>query len=184
MITKLSNWIIGQVNSARILILLALLILFNSFVFPFFIVHFGPGEGKPLLDSLFGFNPDQASYLLFQYGEIGRKGYIITLAVVDTIYPFVYGGLLALILSWLLKNTGSEHSPLQKTNLLPVAGMVFDFLENLGIMAMLVRFPREVNALAVYSSLMGMAKWILVIITVLFAVVWAAWGLIGFLKRR
>lgn len=137
-----------------------------------------------MLDTLFGFSPDQASYLLFQYGETGRKGYILTVAVADSLYPLVYGGLLVLMLSWLLKTTGFEKTPLQKLNLLPLSAMVFDFLENAGIIAMLIRFPGEINALAGYTSLVGMAKWILVTLSIVFTIGWAVWGLMSFLKRK
>lgn len=184
MISKFSNWLIRQANGLIILILMALLMVFNHFLFPYFTVHFGPGEGMPLLDTLFGFRPDQAHYLLSSYGEAGRQGYITTLAVVDSLYPFVYGGLMALSMSWILKMTGFQGTPLQKLNLLPVTAMLFDFLENAGILSLLTQFPQKIPFLAGFTSIMGMAKWVLVILSILIIIGMAFWGLIRFVRRK
>ena len=102
----------------------------------------------------------------------------------DILFPFVYGGLLALINSWLLKMNGLGGSSLQKLNLLPLAAMLFDLLENAGILSMLRAFPEQSNALAGYTSLMGMAKWVLLIICILLVIGLAIFGLIAFLKRK
>lgn len=184
MITRFSNWLIRQAIGLNILILIALLVAFQQFLFPYLITHFGSGTEHPILDTLFGFSPDQAHFLLFKYGEAGRQGYITTLLAGDILFPFVYGGLLALINSWLLKMNGLGGSSLQKLNLLPLAAMLFDLLENAGILSMLRAFPEQSNALAGYTSLMGMAKWVLLIICILLVIGLAIFGLIAFLKRK
>ncbi|MEE4177792.1 MAG: hypothetical protein V2I46_09800 [Bacteroides sp.] len=184
MISKFSNWLLRQANGLIILILIALLVVFNRFLFPYFIVHFGPGEGMPLLDTLFGFRPDQANYLLSSYGEAGRQGYITTIAVIDSLYPFVYGGLMAFSMSWTLKMTGFHGTSLQKLNLLPVTAMIFDFVENAGILGLLKLFPHKATALAGFTSIMGMAKWVLVFLSILIIIGLSVWGLISSLKRK
>lgn len=138
-----------------------------------------------MLDLLFGFSPEQAYAIISAYGEAGRSGAIITTAIADSIYPFVYAGLLALAISWFLNSIALKNQKWQYLNLLPFAALVFDFIENAGIIAMLGSFPRQMDVVARIASAAGMLKWTLVVISIIALVLVILWGRIRpFFKKQ
>jgi hypothetical protein len=167
-----------------VVVFLVLQLFFNFWVFPFFTRQFGPGEGQQMLDLMFGFSPEQAYTIISDYGAAGRSGAIKTTAVADSIYPFVYAGLLALAISWFLNGIPLKSQKWQYLNLLPFAALVFDFIENAGIIIMLGSFPRQMDVVARIASAAGMLKWTMVVISVLALVLVILWGRIRpFLTR-
>jgi len=165
MIQRLSNWISRKANGRKVLALLLLQLLFNFWVFPFFTRQFGPGEGQPILDLMFGFSPEQAYTIISDYGEAGRSGAIITTAIADSLYPFVYAGLLAFAISWFLKGMPMKSKKWQYLNLLPLTALAFDFAENAGIIAMLAVYPAQAFVIAHIASAAGILKWTFVVIS-------------------
>ncbi|MBW6499161.1 MAG: hypothetical protein K0B09_12275, partial [Bacteroidales bacterium] len=73
----------------------------------------------------------------------------------------------------------------QYLNLLPFAALVFDFIENAGIITMLGSFPRQMDVVARIASAAGMLKWTMVVISVLALVLVILWGRIRpFFKKQ
>jgi hypothetical protein len=175
MIQRLSNWISSKANGRMVLALLLLQLLFNFWVFPFFTRQIGPGEGQPILDLMFGFSPEQAYNIISAYGAAGRSGAIITTAIADSLYPFVYAGLLAFAISWFLKGIPLKSKKWQYLNLLPLAALVFDFAENAGIITMLAAYPAYSMTIARITSTAGMLKWTFVVVSaagLVFVIIW------------
>jgi len=152
-------------------------------VFPWFITNFGPGPGMPMLDLRFGFSPAEACAIIGSYSPDGRRGYLVTLLVADFVYPLVYATLLSLIISIVLRNTLSDSvSPWHHLNLLPFAAAVFDWIENAGILVLLIQFPYISGWVAVVASASGMAKWTIISLVVLGVLAGALYP--GFLNRK
>lgn len=102
---------------------------------------------------LFDLSPTGYSYqaaieLLQQLGEQGRKRYIQPQLVLDTLYPVFFAVSYALLLCWILQRIATPSSRLFYLSLLPLAGGLFDYIENFFILSMLQSFP-EVSSLTV-----------------------------------
>lgn len=165
MMKRLSWFISRKANGKLVVIFLGLQLCFNFWVFPFFTRQFGPGEGQPMLDLMFGFSPEQAYAIISDYGEAGRSGAILTTAIADSLYPFVYAGLLAFAISWFLKGIPLKSKKWQYLNLLPIAALVFDFAENAGIITMISAYPKQYDNIAHMASVAGMLKWTFVVVS-------------------
>jgi hypothetical protein len=165
MLKRLSRLISRKANGRSVLIFLGLQLFFSLWVFPFFTRQFGPGEGQSMLDLMFGFSPEQAYDIISAYGDAGRSGAIITTTIADSIYPFVYAGLLALAISWFHNGIPLKNRKWQYLNLLPFAALIFDFAENAGIIAMLAGYPAQAPVIAHIASAAGMLKWTFVVVS-------------------
>jgi len=179
MLKRLSCFIRQKANGKLVLIFLGLQLFFSLWVFPFFTRQFGPGEGQPMLDLMFGFSPEQAYTIISAYGDDGRSGAIITTAIADSIYPFVYAGLLAMAISWFMNGIPFKNPKWQYLNLLPFAALVFDFVENAGIITMLAGYPEQFVNIARMASVAGMVKWTFVGVSLLALVLVIFWGRIS-----
>lgn len=185
MLKRFSDWISRKANGRLVVVFLLLQLFFNFWVFPFFTKQFGPGEGQQMLDLMIGFSPEQAYATISGYGDAGRSGATITTAIVDSIYPFVYAGLLALAISWFLNGIPLKNQNWQYLNLLPFAALVFDFIENAGIITLLSAFPRQLVLVAKMASAAGMLKWSMVVVSVITLVLVILWGRIWpFFKKQ
>jgi hypothetical protein len=94
------------------------------------------------------------------YGEQGRSVYRIFALTADIAYPIIYSIFLGLAITFLFRRIFPLESGLQKLNLLPFAALVFDVLENLGIVALLSTYPQKFTWLAVITSLINFIKWV------------------------
>ncbi len=176
MLKRLSRFISRKANGKLVVIFLGLQLLFNFWVFPFFTRQFGPGEGQPMLDLMFGFSPEQAHDIISAYGDAGRSGAILTTAIADSIYPFVYAGLLALAISWFMNGIPLKNPKWQYLNLLPFAALIFDFVENAGLITMLAGYPQEFANIARMASVAGMLKWTMVVVSVIILTTIILWS--------
>ncbi len=165
----------------NVLIFLLLQIVFNVAIFPSFAAVSPTGQALPILDLMFGFTPDKAYQILAAYGEEGRASSKFIGTIIDTIYPVVYTILNILAITFLYKKFLPEGSLWKQLSLFPILVMIFDFIENYGIVAMINSFPQPNNAAAHLASTAGMIKWTLVAITIFFIL----FGLImWFVKSR
>jgi hypothetical protein len=177
MIAKLSDFLTRQANGRNILIFLALFILMNAVVLPW-----GGGRiaaysgGVEAIDLQLWYTPEQVYQMIAAYGEQGRAFYIAFELIADTAYPFIYGGLFALLTTYLLRRGLPPESSMQKLHLVPAAVVVADFMENLGIVIMLAAYPAELTAVAYFAATFTLLKWALfgaTIVVTLFGLVTA-----------
>ena len=94
------------------------------------------------------------------YGEAGRARYRIFELTGDIVYPIVYTLFFSLAITWLFRRGVAKESRLQRLNVLPFGGWLFDLLENLGIVAMLSIFPSQFGILGWAATLFTMIKWL------------------------
>ncbi len=156
---KFSAWLSQKSRSNLLLLLLFIFTpVFSGFIFPYFRTLYGL-DNHTFLDVQFGFTPEYARALVESYGDYGRKGVAFITGIIDSIYPFVYGLFLALVISRLrIKSSRLKSS--QLLNLLPFVAMVFDFIENTGILLMINIHPAQNASIANISSFAGIMKWL------------------------
>jgi hypothetical protein len=171
---KLSNFFYNRANGYLVLGFLALQFTFSGVILPYFQKQFDPELNRGLMDLSFGFTPEKGYSIIESYGETGREVYFLVESCVDILYPIAYTIAFILLVSFLFKKNGWNQK-LGMLNILPIFGMLFDVLENFGIIQMLRAFPIKVDFWATFASNSGIIKWSFAAITVLMALS----GLIG-----
>jgi hypothetical protein len=104
--------------------------------------------GVGVLDMELFYTPDQAYAFLSAMGEAGRSFELTRIIPLDLLVPLFYGLFLSMLISWLLKKWLPVDSRWHRLNVIPVIGALFDYLENLGIIAMLLAWPMEMYSIA------------------------------------
>lgn len=93
------------------------------------------------------------------YGQNGRSAYIWARFSFDLVFPLVYGAFLVTALSWFIKRVDLDRKTWGWVNLLPVAGVVFDFLENVTAAVVLARYPQITPVLDHLAGALTLLKW-------------------------
>jgi hypothetical protein len=116
------------------------------------------GGGANLLDNrVRGYSPESAYDMISAYGSQGIK-YHLMLAVADVFFPptLAFFLLLAIVYSY---RPFFQSRPLTRWLIaLPVVYLASDYLENVGIVTMLLRFPIHTPGMARLANLMFMSK--------------------------
>jgi hypothetical protein len=116
------------------------------------------GELK-LLDMMpLGYDLDDVNALFTVLGEKGRGIYLYNQIPVDMIYPFLFGISYSLIFAYFLNKFGKLDSVFFYASLLPLIAGAADYLENMGIVLMLTKFPDVSPGLAGITNVFSMAK--------------------------
>lgn len=115
-----------------------------------------------LIDMMFAYSADDLYRALGEYGEGGRAAYAAYLTQIDFVYGTLSGLAFAavlLVVSRSLRHLGGLFLVLA---LLPMLMTLFDYAEDLTLLAILVQFPEVVIPLASLASLLTTVKLILV----------------------
>lgn len=150
---KPCQWIIRLSRPSVLMTLIGLYLVFVLVMFPAF---GGDGEVAPL-DLMFSYSPDQAYQQIESYGAEVRHSYAITALTLDVAYPLTYSLMFSVWLSLLLKSQSRAACAIR---MLPFAVLLFDLLENSGIVMMLLMFPERLDLLAWATSLATSLKWV------------------------
>lgn len=105
----------------------------------------------------FGYTPEDAAQLLGSLGAKGRKYYLTRQIPLDTIYP----ALLAMALMSAMHWFGSRRANrilIEVGTVLSVGAAVFDYAENIGIVAMILNWPDVSDVLVYATSAASIAK--------------------------
>ena len=144
-----------------------LIVLFNAFLLPFLpelIWGFKMPISK-ILDLKFSYTLDVCYNLFDEIGANGRNSYQLSELFIDTPYAIVYSFTYAISIYLLLK-----ANDLVKFKILivtPILIGIFDILENLGIVTMLMNFPEKLVQIAQLTSAATSLKWLFAMITFL-----------------
>lgn len=115
--------------------------------------------GKALFDlSPTGYSYQEAVSLLETLGEEGRQVYLTRQIPLDFIYPGLFAAAYSLMLAWIFQRGFSEESPIFLLTLIPLAGGLFDYFENIGIILMLTTFPTISSVLVTIASVFTVMK--------------------------
>jgi len=133
-------------------------------------------QGMDLFDMMpMGYDHPYAIALLTALGDTGRNVYLFNQIPLDLIYPLLFAFSYCLILSYFLKKINRFDSSLFYLSLLPLIAGSADYLENAGIITMLVNYPEIsttlVNSTSTFSVIKSMSTtlYFLVLIVVLIA---------------
>jgi len=114
--------------------------------------------GVGILDMEVLYTPDQAYAFLTAMGDAGRAFELTHIIPIDLFVPFFYALFLSTLITWLLHTWLPVESGWHRLNVVPVAGAVFDYLENLGIIAMLLAWPARLPEIAQFTMASTLLK--------------------------
>ena len=120
------------------------------------------------------------------YGEQGRSDYIRARFTFDLVWPLVYTVFLVSALSWVYKKAFALDSPWQRVNLAPLAGALFDLLENLSTSLVMLRYPAPTPLVDTLAPVFTALKWVFVsgsILLLLIGIAVAIWRKASGLSR-
>ena len=129
--------------------------------------------GLPILDMRFWYSADQAYQLFDRLGPIGRSDNQLLYMTVDIIIP-----LLAAMLLWSAMSRGA----LRKFRGVALLGGVFDYLENITILTLLVNYPIRLDHLVVAAASFTLLKFLSYFSSICLAI--AGFSVSGFTSKR
>ena len=160
---KLSFWI-NKINTGWVaLICLVGFLLFTAFVLPSQAADaesYSGEIGSP--DTSFYYSADQLYQFAEAFGPQGRSAYIRARVTFDVVWPIVYLIFLATAISWVYQKTGREGGFWMRLNLLPVFGLIFDYLENGTTSIVMARYPETTQILAQLAGIFTGLKWLFI----------------------
>jgi len=112
---------------------------------------------------LFDLSPTGYSYayaieLLGALGIEGRNLYLYQQLPMDFIYPGLFAVSCCLLLSWLFVKSLNSNSKMFYLCFVPAAAGLFDYLENIGIVRMLLSYPNVAESLVSITSYLTILK--------------------------
>lgn len=149
--------------------LASLLALFYLVLFPGMIAASPALQQTGLLDMRISYTPAHAYQALEAYGPAGRAQYVRTTALLDFAFPVVYALLLGLVTARGLARAFPGTQRIHWLVLLPCAALIFDWLENGSILALLFSYPQQLKGLAAAAGGFTLLKWISFALSVLIA---------------
>jgi len=167
--------------------LLALLIftLFTSLVLPAQAARAEENaSGAPTPDLSIYYSAQDLYRWAEAYGPIGRQAYVRARFTFDLIWPLIYTFFLVTATSWLYRRAFSSESLWQFANLVPLLGMLFDFLENFSTSVVMLRFPEPTPVLDSLAGVFTMVKWGLMSASAILLVVGVALVCLNWIKHR
>jgi len=162
-------------NLPNTVLLASLLLIMTLIIIPDAIKHIKScGHGANIIDGLLFYSPSQVHELIGSYGAKGRQVYIAVELTADLFYSIVIA---AFFNSFLIYSSSKIRNNLLKFQyylLLPLLIIISNFLENSGIVWMLINYPTEYFYLALITSFFTLSKWLLIIT----CCVMAGWNLV------
>jgi hypothetical protein len=110
-------------------------------------------------DTSFIYSADELYEMADSYGQEGRNAYIFMRFTFDLAWPLVYLFFMAAVISNLLR-CFNEDSKLRYLNLVPFAGALFDYLENIFAAITVSRFPLKTIIVAELTPVWTLIKWV------------------------
>ncbi len=161
MLKRLSESLVRYARPPLVWSTFILSVLFPAVIFPWVArIRTGlAGEVGPI-DLTFAPSAENLFSMVAAYGAEGRAFYRVTELTVDVVYPLSYGFFLSFLITLTFRRVFPAGSWMQRLNLVPLAGMLFDFLENFGIVGLLSTYPAQIAWLAAFTSAANTVKWI------------------------
>jgi hypothetical protein len=140
-----------------LLIFLAIYVLFNGYILKNTeskIIELA-GKSVGIIDLTLGFNPQKTLMIVSEYGDAARSFYARTEMTTDIAYPIVYAFLFGIILTLLYRKSSYAW-----VNILPFICLLFDYLENINIVILLMTYPQQSLAIAILCEIFKLMKWL------------------------
>ena len=153
-----------RVASGRnVLILFAIYLFFVAYALPHAAATLQEDSGQPgfqPLDLRPGFSPEEAWQALEALGPVGRAHYRSAEMVMDVFYPLTYGLFFSLFMLFLFQKAGGWLARMRWLGVMPLLGILFDWLENFGIVRLIDGFPARLDGWARFAAAVGGIKWL------------------------
>jgi hypothetical protein len=160
---QISGWL-RQVSTGWVaLVSVVIFLLFSTLVLPRQAAQadVATGEiGSP--DMSLVYSPQTLYDLADAYGPEGRQAYIRARFTFDLVWPIVYTLFLTTAISWLYGRTFAVGSRWQQANLIPLLGMLLDYLENISTSVVMARYPDATPIVVLLAPVFTLAKWVFV----------------------
>ncbi|MFN8433627.1 MAG: hypothetical protein U0V18_06380 [Anaerolineales bacterium] len=178
MLNRLSNFFYSLSTGWVTLTGLLVFVLFMIFVLPQQAQKAEAYSGGTSPDTSYIYSARDLYQMAEEYGVEGRSAYIYARFTFDLVFPLAYLFFLTTSISWLLKHGLSENSRWRMLNLFPLAGAIFDYLENISTSLVLGRYPSQTPVIDVLAPVFTAIKWFFVngsFVLLLVAIVLALW---------
>lgn len=162
MLKRLSNFFYSVSTGWVTLIGLLVFVLFMIFVLPQQAQKAEAYSGGTSPDTSYIYSARDLYQMAEDYGAEGRAAYIYARFTFDFIFPLAYLFFLTTSISWLLSRGLAETSRWRLLNLFPLAGAVFDYLENISTTLVLGRYPAQTPVIDVLAPVFTLVKWFFV----------------------
>jgi hypothetical protein len=95
------------------------------------------------------------------FGALGPEGLLLYTyqKIVDMVFPLGYGFALAMLQVMVNRRTFPEHHATGRLAILPLLGMLFDYIENILIWSQILTYPALSNTVIVLASIATILKW-------------------------
>ena len=147
-------------------------------VFALFMITVLPGQSTGGMqsspDTSLYYSADQLYRMAETYGPDGRQAYIQARFTFDLIWPLVYTFFLLTALSYLGRLAFPAGSSWRLVNLLPLVGVLFDYLENIATSLVMARYPLATPVVAELAGVFTLLKWLFIGLSFLVLVSWLA----------
>lgn len=160
MLTKLSNWFLKISTGPFTLACLVIFLIFSALVLPDQAAKaevYSGEVGSP--DTSLYYTANDLYRMAEAYGPNGRTAYIRARFTFDLVFPLVYTAFLVTAISWLVKRVNLAWTPWGFLSLLPVTGMLFDFIENGATALVMARYPQTTAVIADLAGVFTSLKW-------------------------
>lgn len=166
MVTRFSDLLIRQANGWNLLIFFVLFILTTSVIFPLMssLIE-SPAEELGSIDTQLYYTPQEFYEIIEPYGDQGRRVYALSHLTADILFPLVYAFFFGLLIAYVFQRTFPTDSWVQRLNLAPFVLLIFDLIENLSVVILLLAYPAQLLGLARFTGIITSVKWILAGIT-------------------
>ncbi|MDT8305694.1 MAG: hypothetical protein RRC07_07135 [Anaerolineae bacterium] len=160
---RLAEWLAVKTTGRLALGALVLFVLFVALVLPRQAGEAEQASGSSASpDTSLVYTAEQLYAWAEAYGAAGRAAYVRARLTFDVVWPLVYTLFLTTALSWLMARAFAAGSRWRLTAVVPLLGMVFDFLENGATSLVMVRYPAETPVVAQMAGVLTLVKWLLV----------------------
>jgi len=161
---RLSDFLYKITNGWVAFLALVVFLLFAGLVLPSQAASaetYSGNAGSP--DLSFYYSAQNLYHMAEAYGEQGRGAYVRARFTFDLIWPLVYTFFLSTAISWVYARALTADSLWRGANLVPVLAMLLDYLENLSVSLVMLRYPHPTIVADSLAPLFTMLKWVLVI---------------------
>ncbi|NRB60128.1 MAG: hypothetical protein HRU50_09370 [Winogradskyella sp.] len=131
-----------------------------------------------------GYNLKYVNELFTELGANGRSTYLTNQIPVDMVYPLLFGISYCLLLGYFLKKMNKLNTQYRYLCLLPIIAGIADYLENIGIIAMLKNYPELTEVAVKTTSFFSLIKSISTSVFFIVLIIMLITLAIKFMKRN
>jgi hypothetical protein len=118
------------------------------------------GDTSP--DMSFYYTVEELYEIAESYGKNGRDSYVRARFTFDLVWPIIYTLFLTSGISWLFSRSFKPVTKFREANLVPVMGMVSDYIENISASIVMLRYPEKTPIFDIATIIITPIKWVFV----------------------